>query len=137
MIGIDCTRSCKSSYLAITTTTLLPVNGIPSPLLILNGSSMWCRYKQYKNTTCTDSLPPRYRSSVYHYVKLSGVTFLVDFFLFWKQWKCYPMFIFLKESYHIYEEKSEIYLMWLKCWIQINIGNNKKNLTTCTRYMYM
>ena len=67
MIGIDCTRSCKSSYLAIMTTTLLPVNGIPNPLLILNGSSMWCRYKQYKNTTCTDSLPPRYRSSVYHY----------------------------------------------------------------------
>jgi hypothetical protein len=24
-------------------------------------------------------------------------------------------FIFLKESYHIYEEKSEIYLVWLKC----------------------
>jgi hypothetical protein len=63
MIGIDCTGSCKSSYL--TTTTLLPV--IPNPLLILNGSSMWCRYKQYKNTTCTDSLSPRYRSSVYHY----------------------------------------------------------------------
>jgi hypothetical protein len=40
MIGIDCTRSCKSNYVAITTTTLLPVNGIPNPLLILNGSSM-------------------------------------------------------------------------------------------------
>ena len=51
VIGMDCTGSCKYmySYLMITTTTPLPVNGIPNPLLILNGSSVWCRYKQYKN----------------------------------------------------------------------------------------
>ena len=61
-MGIDCTGSCNSSYFAIMTTTPLPVNGIPNPLLILNGSSIWCRYKQCKNTTCTDSLPPRYPS---------------------------------------------------------------------------
>jgi hypothetical protein len=33
---------------------------------------------------------------------------------------------------HIYEEKSEIYLVWLKCWIKIDIGNSKKNPTTYT-----
>jgi hypothetical protein len=56
-----------------------------------------------------------------------------SWFLFWKQWKFHPKFIFLKESYHIYEEKSEIYLVWLKCWIKINIGNNIKNPTI---YLY-
>ena len=59
IIGIDCTRSCKSSYLAITTTTLLPVNGIPNPLLILNGSSMWCRYTVEQQTRKNSNFPVR------------------------------------------------------------------------------
>jgi hypothetical protein len=96
MIGIDCTRSCKSSYLAITTTMPLPVNGIPNPLLILNGSSMWCRYKQYKNTTCTDSLPPRYPScSSLCIIMLSCRSNFFSWFLFWKQRKFHRKFIHL------------------------------------------
>ena len=48
-----------------------------------------------------------------------------SWFLFWKHRKFHPKFLFLKESYHIYEEKSEIYLVWLKCWIKI-VGTIKK-----------
>jgi hypothetical protein len=56
VLDTDCTCCCKSNYhtIMITTMTPLPVNGIPP---LINGCSMRCRYKQYKNT---DSLLPRY-----------------------------------------------------------------------------
>jgi hypothetical protein len=89
VMGIDCTGSCKCSYRYITITTTMPllVNWIANPFLILNGSSMWCRYK---NTTCTDSLPPRYPScSSLCIIMLSCRSDFFSWFLFWKQWKFY------------------------------------------------
>jgi hypothetical protein len=95
MIGIDCTCSCKSSYLAITTTMPLPVNGIPNPLLILNGSSMWCTCTVTVDTcTCINNTKTQPAQIHFHpdfhllwIIMLSCRSDYFSWFLFWKQWK--------------------------------------------------
>ena len=71
-------------------------------------------YKQYKNTTCTDSLPPRNPScSSLCIIMLSCRSNFFSWFLFWKEWKFYPTWTRMT-NVHILERKLPY--LWRKIW---------------------